>query len=46
VRLFELLEHRHGLAAGSLRMEIMIEITQVTASCNITAAYQTMDHPM
>ena len=77
VRLFEILERRHGLTPGSLRMEIMIEITQAllgpsgssplpgflqacegrcvgahlgtydfTASCNITAAYQTMDHPM
>ena len=77
VRLLELLEARHGLAAGSLRFELMIETTQAligpdgycplpallaacagrcvgahlgtydfTASCNITAAYQTMDHPM
>jgi hypothetical protein len=77
VRLFEILENRHSLAPGSLRMEIMIEVTQAilgpdgrsplpgflaacegrcrgahlgtydyTASCNITAAYQTMDHPM
>jgi citrate lyase beta subunit len=77
VRLFELLEERHHLEAGSLRLEIMIETTQAllsssgrsplpefltacqgrcvgahlgtydyTASCNITAAYQTMDHPM
>jgi citrate lyase beta subunit len=76
VRLFERLESRHGLAAGSLRMEMMIEMTQsllgadgrsplqaflqacegrcvaahfgtydFTASCNITAAYQTMAHP-
>jgi citrate lyase beta subunit len=76
VRLFELLEKRHGLAAGSLKMEMMIEVTQAlldahgrsplpdfltacedrcvaahfgtydfTASCNITAAYQTMAHP-
>jgi citrate lyase beta subunit len=76
VRLFEILERRHGLAAGSLRMEIMIEITQAllgpdgrsplpeilsacegrcsgahlgtydfTASCNITASEQRMDHP-
>jgi citrate lyase beta subunit len=77
VRLFELLEYRHGLAAGSLRLELMIEVAQTllgadgrsplaglldaaegrcsgahfgtydfTASCNITAAYQAMDHPM
>ncbi len=76
VRLFEILERRHGLAAGTLRMEIMIEITQAiigadgrsplpgflaacegrcvgahfgtydyTASCNVTAAFQVMDHP-
>ena len=77
VRLFELLEARHQLAPGSLRMEMMIEVTQAligpdgrtplgdflracegrcvgahlgtydfTASCNITAAHQTMDHPL
>ena len=77
VRLLEILERRHRLAAGTLRMEIMIEVTQAlvgasghsplpaflaacegrctaahfgtydfTASCNITAAYQTMDHPL
>ena len=76
VRLCEALEARHGLPAGSLRLEIMIETTQAllgrdgrsplpvfldacegrcrgahlgtydfTASCNITAAYQAMDHP-
>jgi citrate lyase beta subunit len=76
VRLCERLEARHGLAAGSLRLELMIETTQAllgpdgrsplpafldacegrcrgahlgtydfTASCNITAAYQSMDHP-
>lgn len=75
-RLCEALEVRHGLPAGSLRVEIMIETTQAflgpegrsplpsfldacegrcrgahlgtydfTASCNITAAYQAMDHP-
>lgn len=75
VRLFEFLERRFALAPGSLRMEIMIEVTQAllgpdgrspllgfldacegrcvgahlgtydfTASCNITAAYQVMDH--
>jgi citrate lyase beta subunit len=77
VRLLELLEARHGLPAGSLRFELMIETTQAligpdgycplpallaacagrcvgahlgtydfTASCNITAAYQAMDHSM
>jgi citrate lyase beta subunit len=77
VRLFELLETRHHLAAGTLRLEIMIETTQAligadgrsplpgflaacegrctgahfgtydfTASCNITAAYQAMEHPL
>jgi hypothetical protein len=77
VRMFELLEKRHGLAPGALRMELMIEITQAllgpdgssplpklldacegrctgahfgtydfTASCNITAAHQHMDHPL
>ena len=76
VRLLERLEARHGLAAGALRLELMIETTQAllgadgrsplpafldacegrcrgahfgtydfTASCNITAAYQSMDHP-
>ena len=77
VRLFEILERRHGLAAGTLRMELMVEVTQAiigadgrsplpgflaacegrcvgahfgtydyTASCNVTAAFQVMDHPM
>jgi hypothetical protein len=77
VRLFELLERRHGLTAGSLRLELMIETPQAllgpggisplpgflaacegrcagahlgtydfTASCNITAAHQTMLHPL
>ena len=77
VRLFEILERRHQLAAGTLRLELMVEVTQAligadgrsplpgflaasegrctaahfgtydfTASCNITAAYQSMDHPM
>ena len=76
VRQCERLESRHGLAAGSLRLELMIETTQAllgadgrsplpgfleacegrcrgahfgtydfTSSCNITAAYQSMDHP-
>ncbi len=75
VRLLERMEAAHRLAAGSLRLELMIETTQAllgadgrsplpafldasegrcrgahlgtydfTASCNITAAYQTMDH--
>jgi citrate lyase beta subunit len=77
VQLLALLERRHGLAEGALRLEIMIETTQAligpdgycpmpallracagrcvgahlgtydfTASCNITASYQVMDHPM
>ena len=77
VRLFEMLERRHRLDPGTLRLEIMIEVSQAllaadgrsplpaflqacegrctaahfgtydfTASCNITAAYQTMDHPL
>jgi citrate lyase beta subunit len=77
VKLFELLEKRHGLAGGTFKLELMIEITQAlmgpdgrsplpaflaacegrctgahlgtydfTASCSITAAYQTMDHWM
>jgi hypothetical protein len=77
VRLLEILERRHNLPAGTLRMEIMIEVNQAllgpdgrsplpgflaacegrctaahfgtydfTASCNITAAYQSMAHPM
>jgi citrate lyase beta subunit len=76
VRLFEILERRHGLAEGTLRLELMIEVTQAiigadgrsplpgflaacegrcvaahfgtydyTASCNVTAAFQVMDHP-
>jgi len=76
VRLLERLEARHGLPAGALRLELMIETTQAllgadgrspltafldacegrcrgahfgtydfTASCKITAAYQSMDHP-
>lgn len=76
VRLFELLEQRHGLSPGSLRVELMIELTQAligpdgrcplpdllaacdgrcfgahlgtydfTASCQLTAAFQTMRHP-
>jgi citrate lyase beta subunit len=77
VKLFELMEHKHGLPAGTFEMEIMIEVTQAllgadgrsplpgflaacqgrctgahlgtydfTASCNITAGYQAMDHWM
>ena len=77
VRLFDLLERRHGLPAGRLRLELMVELTQAligpdgrcplpdlvaacegrcfaahlgtydfTASCNLTAAYQTMRHPL
>lgn len=77
VRLLELCERRHGLAPGTLRLELMIETPQAligpdgrcplpdflaacegrcvgahlgtydfTASCNITAAHQTMLHPM
>lgn len=75
VSLLEAIEAKHGLGAGSLKLEIMIETTQsiitssglinvpliaaaakgrcvaahfgtydYTASCNLTAAYQTMDH--
>ncbi|MEZ4227302.1 MAG: phosphoenolpyruvate kinase [Polyangiaceae bacterium] len=75
VKLFAALEQKTGFAAGSLKMEIMVEQTQViigpdgraglaaliaagegrivaahfgtydyTASCNITAAYQSMTH--
>jgi citrate lyase beta subunit len=74
--LYDMLEPRLGLAAGTLRFEFMIETTQsilnanghsnlplflaaargrcvaahfgtydYTASCNITAAHQRMDHP-
>ena len=77
VRLFELLEKAHGLPPGSLKMETMVEATQIimddegrnplmriirasegrciaahfgtydyTASCGITAKYQTMAHPV
>lgn len=77
VKLFEALEKHHGLAAGTLKMEMMVEATQAvmdsdgknpllqfiragkgrciaahfgtydyTASCNITAKYQTMGHPV
>ena len=77
VKLYEILEEKLKLPAGSLKMEIMVEQTQAvmaadgtnplrkfvdagqgrliathfgtydyTASCNITAKYQTMDHPV
>jgi citrate lyase beta subunit len=77
VRLFEILEKKHGLLPGSLQMETMVEATQIimddegrnplmriirasegrciaahfgtydyTASCGITAKYQTMSHPV
>ena len=75
VRLFELIEKKNNLAPGTLKMETMVEATQIimddegrnpllkiirssegrciaahfgtydyTASCGITAKYQTMDH--
>ena len=75
VRLFEIFEKRHGLRQGELKMETMVEATQIimdeegrnplmrivkasegrliaahfgtydyTASCGITAKYQTMAH--
>jgi citrate lyase beta subunit len=77
VRLFEIIEQTHGLAPGTLKMETMVEATQIvmdeegrnpllriikasegrciaahfgtydyTASCGITAKYQTMAHPV
>jgi citrate lyase beta subunit len=77
VRLFEILEKTHGLEPRSLKMETMVEATQIimddegrnplmriirasegrciaahfgtydyTASCGITAKYQTMAHPV
>jgi citrate lyase beta subunit len=77
VRLFEILEKANGLAPGTLKMETMVEATQIimdeegrnpllriikasegrciaahfgtydyTASCGITARYQTMAHPV
>lgn len=77
VRLFEILETAHQLTPGSLKMETMVEATQIimddegrnpllriikssegrciaahfgtydyTASCGITAKYQTMAHPV
>ncbi|MFL5773266.1 MAG: DUF6986 family protein [Flavisolibacter sp.] len=77
VRLFQLIEKANGLKPGTLKMETMVEATQIvmdeegrnplmriirasegrciaahfgtydyTASCGITAKYQTMDHPV
>ncbi|CAN5175889.1 aldolase/citrate lyase family protein [soil metagenome] len=77
VRLFEIIERENKLAPGTLKMETMVEATQIimddegrnplmkiikasegrliaahfgtydyTASCGITAKYQTMDHPV
>jgi citrate lyase beta subunit len=77
VRLFEIIEKKHRLNAGALKMETMVEATQIimddegrnplmriirasegrciaahfgtydyTASCGITAKYQTMAHPV
>ena len=76
VKLFEIIERQNNLQPGTLKMETMVEATQIimddegrnplmriikasegrciaahfgtydyTASCNITARYQTMDHP-
>ncbi len=77
VRLFEIIEKKNKLEPGTLKMETMVEATQIimdaegrnplmniikasegrciaahfgtydyTASCGITARYQTMDHPV
>lgn len=77
VRLMEIIEKKKGLAPGTLKMETMVEATQIimdeegknplmkiiragegrliaahfgtydyTASCGITAKYQTMAHPV
>jgi len=77
VRLFEIIEEKNNLAPGTLKMETMVEATQIimddegrnplmriikasegrciaahfgtydyTASCGITAKYQTMAHPV
>jgi citrate lyase beta subunit len=77
VKFFEIIERKHGLPNGTLKMEMMVEATQAvmdkdgknplrslimagegrciaahfgtydyTASCNITARYQAMDHPV
>jgi citrate lyase beta subunit len=76
VKFFEIIEKKHQLPPGTLKMEMMVEATQAvmdkegknplrvlitagegrciaahfgtydyTASCNITATYQAMDHP-
>ncbi len=77
VKFFQIIESKHQLQPGTLKMEMMVEATQAgmdkdgknplralilagegrciaahfgtydyTASCNITAKYQTMDHPV
>ncbi len=77
VRLFEIIEKENNLQPGTLKMETMVEATQIimdddgrnplmkivragegrllaahfgtydyTASCGMTAKYQTMDHPV
>lgn len=77
IRLFEIIEKKNNLTAGALKMETMVEATQIimdeegrnplmriirasegrcvaahfgtydyTASCGITAKYQTMAHPV
>ncbi|MEQ1675238.1 MAG: phosphoenolpyruvate kinase [Chitinophagaceae bacterium] len=77
IRLFELIEKKNNLSSGTLKMETMVEATQIimdeegknplmkiiragegrliaahfgtydyTASCGITAKYQTMAHPV
>jgi citrate lyase beta subunit len=77
VKFFQIIEKKHQLPDGTLKMEMMVEATQAvmdkdgknplrnlimagngrciaahfgtydyTASCNITAKYQTMDHPV
>lgn len=77
IRLFEMMEQKHNLRPGTLKMETMVEATQIimddegrnplmriirasegrciaahfgtydyTASCGITARYQTMAHPV
>ncbi|HMJ46512.1 MAG TPA: hypothetical protein VK498_04240, partial [Ferruginibacter sp.] len=77
IRLFEIIEKKNGLPHGTLKMETMVEATQIimdeegrnplmkiirasegrciaahfgtydyTASCGITAKYQTMSHPV
>jgi hypothetical protein len=77
IKLFDIIEKKNNLTPGSLKMETMVEATQIimddegrnplmkiikasdgrciaahfgtydyTASCGITAKYQTMDHPV